>query len=94
MRTATLNISKIITLIEGSKVTSEKMGSFEDIIKNFKTIVLTGMAKPSKFNKYKQMLLNNGFEVTKTYWFDNAGFEGKNSDVMNFRIEFKSNTLN
>lgn len=93
MRIATLNIGKQITIIESvlgfAKVHSEKMGNFESIISKLDTIELVGLSKPTKKIKYEKMLLNNGFSANKIYWCDNAGFEGNNSDVLNYRIEYK-----
>jgi hypothetical protein len=89
MKTATLNIARQITLIEGSKVTIEKMGNFQTLINEYNVIELTGMCKPTKLNKYKQLLIENGFVQSNVYWCDNAGFSDNNSDVLNFRISFE-----
>jgi hypothetical protein len=91
MKTATLSISKSITLIDGSSVFCSKMSSFESIINNYNLIRFTGMSTPSKFNKYENLLLNNGFVLCQTFWNQNAGFEGKNSNVMNFSISYIKN---
>lgn len=88
MKTATLYLDKKITLIVGGAVYTENMGSFESMISKFDSIILTGLAKPSKINKYKNLLLKNEFNERNIEWCNNAGFSDKNADVINFRIEF------
>ena len=92
MRTeATLNISKKITVLTGNFVYTSNMLNFESIILKNDIVYLTGLSKPSKKDKYEQLLLNNGFTLLKVYWNDNAGFDGKNSDVINYRIAYEQN---
>jgi hypothetical protein len=88
MTHATLNLGKKITLIVGSSVYNENMCNFQDIISKFNTIELSGLSKPGKKAKYENMLLSTGFNVGTIIYCNNAGFEGNNSDVINFRIEF------
>lgn len=52
MKTATLNIGKKITLIEGGLVYSENMGCFESMILDYTVIELVGLSKPNKKSKY------------------------------------------
>lgn len=90
MRTeATLNIGKKITVVSGNCVYNSNMSEFENIIVKHNIVYLTGLSKPSKKNKYEQLLLNNGFTLLKVYWNEIAGFEGKNSDVINYRIAYE-----
>lgn len=89
MKAATLNIGKQITLISGSLVYTEKMGSFESIISEYTIIELVGLSKPAKKAKYENLLLSNGFSMLKVYWNENACFKGKNSDVINYRIAYE-----
>jgi len=88
MTTATLNIGKQTTLIVGGIVTTEKMGSFESIINKFNSIIFTGMSKPAKKEKYEKMLVNSGFSKSVVLFDRNAGFDGINSDVIDFRVEY------
>ena len=87
MATATLSLGKKITLIVGGAVYTQNCGNFESIISKFDNIIFTGLSKPNKKNKYQSMLENKGFTSTVVF-SENAGFEGANSDVINFRIEF------
>ena len=88
MTTATLDIGKQTTLIIGGIVTTEKMGSFESIINKFDNIIFTGMSKPAKKEKYERLLDNAGFSKSCVWYDRNAGFEGINSDVIDFRIKY------
>ena len=88
MKSASLIIGKQVTLVVGGKVTTEKMGSFETVISNFNTIIFCGMSKPAKKQKYENLLTKAGFSVNEVCYSHNAGFEGLNSDVIDFRIEY------
>jgi hypothetical protein len=46
-----------------------------------------GDSKPAKLNKYVNLALQNGF-VKSAETIKNAGFEGKNSDVLSYKITF------
>lgn len=93
MRTATISIQKILTIMEktsfGTITSCKKMGSFDSIINDFDKIQITGMAKPSKLNKYKQIMINNNFVNTNIVALNNAGFDGINSDVISFSLVFE-----
>jgi hypothetical protein len=65
------------------------MNSFESIIHYFDLITITGLCKPKKQAKYLSILSNNKFIVSNVNYNNSAGFEGNNSDVLNFSIEFK-----
>jgi hypothetical protein len=92
MRTeATLNINKKITVVTGNLVYTSNMSDFDNIVVKHNIVYLTGLSKPAKKSKYEQLLLNNGFTLLKVYWNENAGFEGKNKDVINYRIAYERN---
>lgn len=88
MENITLNIGKEVTLITKSFVRSEKMGNFAELISSLNNISLVGLSKPNKMNKYMNLLIENGFVLTETLYCNNAGFEGKNSDVLNYRYNY------
>lgn len=89
IKNVTLVLGKKITLITNHTVQDFNMNLFNSIIEKFDIITLVGLSKPAKKDKYSNMLLNNNFTISKVNYNDNAGFEGKNSDVINFSIEFK-----
>ena len=88
MNNATINITSIVTKITGKCVTNYKLTNLSDALVNLDVFSFTGMSKQSKIDKYKQVILSNGFELSQTVWFENAGFEGKNSDVTTFNLVF------
>jgi hypothetical protein len=46
-----------------------------------------------KKEKYSNILLDNKFIISKINHNENAGFEDNNSDVLNYSIEFKKQTI-
>lgn len=92
MTTATLNISKsltkMVTTSFGTLISSYKLGQLNIAVADLKSFDFTGTAKASKFSKYEEVLLNAGFCVSEVLYSDNAGFEGANSDVINFRVVY------
>jgi hypothetical protein len=89
---ATLNLGKKATFIKegtfGTSVCAENLGDIASFVSNIAALTLTGLAKPSKLAKYQAVILNAGFVVAYTDWNNNAGFEGKNADVITFRINY------
>jgi hypothetical protein len=69
------------------------MNLFDSIIQNFDVITFVGLTKTLKKEKYSNILLNNNFIISKINHNDNAGFEDKHSDVLNYSIEFKKQTI-
>ena len=86
-----ISISKIITVItNNSVVESFKIGSLNSIISGLDSFILTGQcAKPNTINKYQKIAVDAGFKLDKTVWFSNCGFEGKDSDVVNYKFIYK-----
>ena len=93
MKTGHLIIGKKITLITEHTVQDFNMNLFDSIIQNFDVITLVGLTKPLKKEKYSNILLNNNFTISKVNRNDNAGFEDKHSDVLDYSIEFKKQTI-
>ena len=86
MKTATIQVSKIITVITENMVYCAKNNSFESVIKKFDVINFRGLLNPSKKAKYEKMLLNAGYTANVVYC-DNAGLEDS-FNVLNFSIIF------
>lgn len=93
MKTGHLIIGKKITLITEHTVQDFNMNLFDSIIQNFDVITLIGLTKPLKKEKYSNILFNNNFIISKINHNENAGFEDNNSDVLNYSIEFKKQTI-
>lgn len=93
MKTGHLIIGKKITLITEHTVQDFNMNLFDSIIQNFDVITLVGLTKPLKKEKYSNILFNNNFIISKINHNENAGFEDNNSDVLNYSIEFKKQTI-
>ena len=93
MKTGHLIIGKKITLITEHTVQDFNMNLFDSIIQNFDVITLVGLTKPLKKEKYSNILLDNNFIISKINHNENAGFEDNNSDVLNYSIEFKKQTI-
>ena len=87
MTQATLTISKVLTVIIGSSVRMFKLGQVETALNGVDVFTVSGTATPSKVSKYQAIIEANGYTLSQTNWFDNAGF-GKHdanlADVMNF----------
>ena len=93
METVTISISKVITKITNSKlggvVTTHKLSQLIDVVSSLESFYFVGTAKPNKLGKYENVLLSNGFVLSDVDYKKNAGFEGENSDVIDFRISYK-----
>lgn len=81
-----------ITLIEPkgkfTAVSDHKMGDFEKVISRLKEFKIKGDSKPQKLKKYITLAEKRGFKIDKKS-IRNAGFQGKNSDVLSYNILFK-----
>lgn len=86
MKSATISISKIVSVITEKSVQNFKMNEFDIAISGLDVFTMTGISKPAKIAKYQDAAVKAGFELSKTVWFDNAGFDGANSDVMNYNF--------
>ena len=93
MKISHLVIGKKITLITEHFTQDFNMSSFDSIIKKFDVVTLIGLTKPRKKEKYSNILLNNNFMICKVNYNENAGFEDKHSDVLNYSIQFKKQTI-
>jgi len=91
---ATLDISKSLTVIKYvggiTLVNSGKMGELATLIEGVEELTFTGITSQSKAKKYQSIIESLGYEVTSTEWSRNAGFEGKNSDVIDFCVNYKN----
>jgi hypothetical protein len=70
------------------KITEHQMGEYSKIISNLKEFKIRGTSKPPKLEKYVKLSQDAGFKIDKKS-IKNAGFEGKNKDVLNYYIIFK-----
>lgn len=76
---ATINISKIITIISGNKVYRIKASELVSEISKFSKIEIKGFFSVSKFNKTIQSIESVGFSLSET-WFKNFTENGKDVD--------------
>jgi hypothetical protein len=90
---STVNIGKKVTFIKdgafGCAVDCVNFNKIEQMVNGVSVLNYTGIAKPSKFNKYLSQLTALGFSDCTTIWNQSAGFDGVNSDVISFNIELK-----
>jgi len=97
MAQATLNISKVLTVLEstkfGTKVYSTSKKRFVEIASTFDKIEFTASwTKLSNFNKLESELLNLGFVKSTISYFTIDNIEDVKFDLCMFRIEYiKSN---
>lgn len=70
------------------KITEHQMGEYQKIISDLKEFRISGSSKPPKLEKYVKLSQEAGFKIYKKS-IKNAGFEGKNKDVINYHIIFK-----
>lgn len=94
MATATLILGSKITLIKevfgGSLVKSGNMSELPTFVKNVNVLSFKGMAKQTKVNKYKKIISDLGFSELSIEWERSAGFDGANSDVIDFNITYSA----
>lgn len=91
--TTSIGIDRILTTIDTysngiTKVFCSKMAMFTDIISSRNVVTIHGLAKQAKMEKYINLMIDNGFTMSKLNHSHNAGFEGKNSDVVSYSITF------
>ena len=89
MTTATIDISKVLTLITPAgnnfKVSNHKLTDFESIIGKFSKIHFKGVTSITKFEKYNNKLISKGFKKVKTnYSYKNDPVEG----AINFSFDY------
>lgn len=93
MTVATLDISKSLTIIKYvngmALVTPGKMSELPSMIDGIEDLTFTGIASEPKAKKYQSVIESLGYKVSSTDWSRNAGFEGKNADVIDFQIKYK-----
>lgn len=87
--TATISINKILTIVENNNVYTAKIKEFSRIISKYSEVTINGLMNESKKNKYESILLLNGFTIKETLYDNNAGFDGKYSNVNNYAIIYK-----
>jgi len=91
----TLHISKIISKVISSNgsafVSNHKQGELADLINGVDVFTITGASKPAKLSRIKQIIEANGFTCSVTNWEESAGYEGVNSDVVNYSIIYTKN---
>lgn len=95
----TITLSKTLTAITAisknqTNVSSHKIGEFTSLISPLSEVNITGTTKPAKLEKFVNLLNQNGFSESVEIYKYNAGFEGKNSDVITFNIKFKKSETN
>lgn len=88
---ASINISKVLTVITSiggfGKISTHRLGELETIISSLTSFELFGCTNEPKVNKYLTIIESLGFTKTIISCV-NSGFEGKNSDCINFRYSF------
>jgi len=90
---ASIKIDKVLTLIKPidknkTLVQQYPLKDYEKIISQLKNFKIYGNSKPGKIKKYIDLSEKKGFKIDKKST-KNAGFEGTNSDVLNYFILFK-----
>ena len=88
-----IKIDKVLTLIKPidknkTLVQQYPLKDYEKIISQLKIFKIYGTSKPAKVKKYIDLSEKKGFKIDKKST-KNAGFEGSNSDVLNYFILFK-----
>jgi len=92
MTSATIEISKKVTMIKSNNgtsiVTMHNLSELASVINGLDVFTMYGTAKPEKFEKYFAVVLTAGYSVSQINWNTNAGFEGENADVINYSYIF------
>ncbi|MBP7557822.1 MAG: hypothetical protein KA821_16210 [Chitinophagaceae bacterium] len=92
MTSATISISKKITMIKSnngtSVVTMHNLSDLASVVNGLDVFTMYGTSKPAKFEKYFAVVLAAGYIVSQVNWNTNAGFEGENADVINYSYIF------
>ncbi len=91
MTTATITISKALSVVKyisekQAEVSTTQLSNLGNVISGLDVVTLTGLATDKKIEKYSQVLISAGFNMSCINWKENAGFQGK--EVMNFNILF------
>lgn len=68
MKTATLNISKTLTVVTSNFAYGTNLSNIIIEANKYSTINLNGVTKTSKLNKYISTLINNGYSVVCENW--------------------------
>ena len=68
MKTATLDISKVITVITGNCVYTTKLGNIIVEANKYNLIDFKGRIKTKKLNKYLIAFIANGYSVVTENW--------------------------
>jgi thiamine monophosphate kinase len=89
--TTTIEISRVITKISTKNncgnVSTLKLSDMNKALLGLNEFQLTSTLKPSKFDKYNNIINNLGFCIS-VQTCNSAGFEGENSDVNNYKITY------
>jgi hypothetical protein len=65
---ATLNISKILTIVTENKVFNIKFEDLGTVLNNYNEVVIKGWFSKSKLEKYYNLLISLGFSESKIYY--------------------------
>jgi hypothetical protein len=65
---ATLNISKVLTIVTENKVFSIKFEDLGTVLNNYNEVVIKGWFYKSKLEKYYNLLISLGFSESKIYY--------------------------
>ena len=68
MKTATLNISKSLTVVTCNNVYMAKLNNLIDEAAKFDIVNIKGITKTEKLNKYLTIMIANGYKVTAENW--------------------------
>ena len=66
--TATLNISKVLTIVTENKVFNIKFEDLGTVLNNYNEVVIKGWFSKSKLEKYYNLLISLGFSESKIYY--------------------------
>jgi hypothetical protein len=65
---ATLNISKVLTIVTENKVFNIKFEDLGTVLNNYNEVVIKGWFSKSKLEKYYNLLISLGFSESKIYY--------------------------
>jgi hypothetical protein len=68
MNTATLNISKSLTVVTCNKVYMTKLNNLIAEATKFDIVNINGITKTEKLNKYLNIMIANGYKVIAENW--------------------------
>ena len=68
MTTATLNISKILTVVTNNSAYMVNLSELLTQANKFEVVTINGIVKTEKFTKYLNIMVANGYKVISENW--------------------------